>query len=239
MRDGIIPSDMSRWATKYTDEQKTAAAAAKLDQNMTAARIQELARAGELTYKGHKLPPFEIGSRAIYTARDRLRAQRMGKRDGAATMEPEDMVAALKRRLLAAAEDELQHLEKGQNARQRKPADPEMLRQIARAVREAAALPSKGEKTIAPGHHNPESNKVEGGQTRGGLGASILASSRQRPAPEPPNPETTQAENGTENTSDGGEQGQTSVQTHEEVAPDPSQRALLAHVHQHGEQRVA
>jgi hypothetical protein len=101
-----------------------------------------------------------------------------------ASMPGRDAVELLRGRLLAASEAMLRKQEnKSPEAR-----DPEMLRQIARAVREAAAIPDRNDpRPSKPGQRDPRTGEHNGTHTTGGLAAQIAATaSRAEPATQTP-----------------------------------------------------
>jgi hypothetical protein len=168
---------MSRFTPKWNDEQKDALVHAYEDRGIRPlTRVLDLARAGELQHQGEPLSPFDM---PVQTARAHIKAERkrrLGKaRSDVASMRHEDAIDTLRVRLLSAADKLLEKYEK-QLAGGRVEPDPERLRQITRAVREAASLPAPGQPRPAkPGRG--ENGKTEG-LTRGGVGAGILSEAR-------------------------------------------------------------
>lgn len=177
----------------YSDLQRDAVTSAYLDRGIRPQRrIAELAKHGELVHDGQRLEPFDLN---VYTLRDMLvkeRKRRAGRvRGEAAKLSHEDAIDALRVRLINVADTTLA-IEERRAAAQR---DPERLRQIARCVREVAALPRKGEnRSIAPGQtHDREQTE---GATRGGIGGQLLAAARSQPKTAPDvQPTETQSEN--------------------------------------------
>lgn len=183
---------MSTFERVYSDEQRDAALSAYLDRGVRPQRrIVELAAAGELTHRGKPLEPFALN---LNTLRDMLtveRKRRAGRvRGETAKMPHMDAVDALRARMLNVADTTLAAEEKIDPAKR----DPERMRQIARLVREVAALPAKGEgRSRAPGQK--ENGAKQSGETTGGMGGALLSAARKRPAPERITHPSTQAEN--------------------------------------------
>ncbi len=182
---------MSGFDQKYTQDQRDSAIHAALDRHITPRKaIVELAKRGELlTPDGRKVRPFDLN---IYTLRGWTRAaerRRQGKIDGRIN-DPDDALEGLRTRMLIIGNDELTYWERKPRGKR----DHEQIRQIARMLREAAAIPRKGEgRGRAPGQ------KVDGVQTEGrsraGMVGSLIAAHRAKPAPEPPSQTEPKAEN--------------------------------------------
>lgn len=184
---------MASFQRKYTDEQREALCEAYEDRRVRPARrVVELAAAGELTHKGQKVEPFTVGEDYI---RDQVRHLRKRRR-GLTTSElaqaaPRDAIEILRRRLVNAADAMLADSERDIR-RDPKTADPERLRQIARLVREAQAIPGPNEpRKPSPGQK--VEGEREGAPTRHGLAGKILADARRTagggPAPSAHHPQ--------------------------------------------------
>lgn len=167
----------ARFEAVYTDEQRDAIATAYEDRRIRPARrVVELAEAGELV---EGLAPFTVHGGAN-TVRDMARKRRQ-KRAGQLVTEtakqpPRDALEALRRRLLSAIDHELTACEREQKKRAGS-ADPERLRQIGRALREAAAIPTPSEPTPPKPGHGPMATRT-GSATRGAstvAGRALLA----------------------------------------------------------------
>src|SRR4051812_9755434 len=121
---------MSRWASKYTADQKNAVYQAVLDNGMTAPRVAKAAAAGQLI----GLEPFEIPVttvRALSTKERRRRADKQRAR--AAQEDPRTAVAAMLVDLMTYARGELDAMARGS----RKSASRwEEMRMAARAIGE-------------------------------------------------------------------------------------------------------
>jgi hypothetical protein len=172
---------MARFADKYTDEQRDAVAEAYEDRGIRpASKVVALAKAGELTYNGRQLDPFEMPVLYVNELARNLRRKRQGKaKSGLADTDPRDAVEALRRRLVSAADNMLQDVERRQRRGKHDPKDPELLRQIARAAREIAAMPGKDDpRPVAPGQKIPGTGANNGDRTQGGLAGSILHAHR-------------------------------------------------------------
>lgn len=162
----------------YTDEQREAVAFATVDRGIRPyRRVVELARLGDLTHNGQKLDPFDITESYVSDLARKRRKARAGQQTSQlAAAPPRDAIEALRRRLVNAADAMLEHLEK-QIRNDAGKADPERLRQIMRAVREAAALPGPTDpRPPAPGA--TKGGKRNGAETKGGMAGSILAAHR-------------------------------------------------------------
>jgi hypothetical protein len=156
---------------KYSDEQRDAMIAARLDRRIPYRRIIELARSGELV---PGLEPFDPPISTIASlARDARKRRMGGKVSQLAQLPPRDAIEALRRRLLNSADAMLQAEEK------RKPEQRSADRQrdIARMAREAAALkPPADAAAPAPG---AKTNGTQAeGPTRSGMAAEILKANR-------------------------------------------------------------
>jgi hypothetical protein len=175
---------MSAIQTKYTDEQREAMGAAMAVGGLKAREVVERAAAGTLELDGRKLKPFEIANAS--TVRDQARRFRQ-RRAGEARSELEvlparDAIENLRLRLIRVADAELTALERQKDGTR----DLEKLRQAGRCIREAAAIPGRDEpRPPAPGQRDA-SGQHNGGATRGGLAAQIIASaSRSHEDPVP------------------------------------------------------
>lgn len=160
----------------YTDAQREAMATAYVDRGIKPARlVVELAERGELV---DGLEPFTVHGREN-TVRDcarKLRDRRAGRlASEAARQPPRDAIEALRRRLVSAIEHELTAIEREQRkaGKDAGSVDPERLRQLARAVREAALIPEPGK--VAPAAKPPAEQGKRSNVTRGGLAGRILA----------------------------------------------------------------
>lgn len=172
---------MPRFDAKYSDEQRDAAAIAYLDRNIRpAGRVVQLAKRGELRYGDAVLEPFDITPDAVRTYASRLRKARAGElKSGLTDADPRDAVEMLRRRLLSAADNMLVSVERRQRRSRPSDKDPELLRQIARAVREAAAIPGKDDPRPVPlGQKVPGTGATNGGRSTTGLAGTILHAHR-------------------------------------------------------------
>jgi hypothetical protein len=191
---------MPRLETIYTPKQREALAFAYLDRHIRPAeRVVELAAAGQLELDGEQLAPFAVAPSSVRDCASKVRRRRAGELKSTTAMQhPRDAAHALQRRLFSVADQELAVEE----AKRRGRRDPERLRQIARAVREAVAIPAPGDTPpVAPGQKRPGTQTTEGGATRGGLAGAILASSARvetrdpRPATDTPDHKQTDGDN--------------------------------------------
>lgn len=148
----------------YTDEQREAMAEAYEDHRIRpASKVATLAEAGKLPAG---IEPFRVhgGASTVRDCARKLRNRRAGKlASQTAKQNPRDAVEALRVRLLSAIDHELARVEREQRKRGGK-ADPEQLRQLGRALREAAAIPTRTEAPTPKPGHGPVSERV-GGKT--------------------------------------------------------------------------
>jgi hypothetical protein len=168
---------------RFTERQREAVARAYVDRHVRPARaVADLARRGELeSANGERLAAFEIGESTIRSFAGNLRRRRRGEiKSNLATARPTDAVEALRQRLVNAADAGLASLERRQR-RERGKTDWTELREVARAVREIAALPAPGERGVEPGQRAPGSGARAGGSSRGGLAGRLLAAHRASP----------------------------------------------------------
>lgn len=164
---------MGHLAEKYTTAQREAMATAYIDRGIRPARrVVEAAARGELVLDGETLEPFPTSEGTVRDVARKLKNRRAGKAKSAiAQMRGHDGPAALKRRLLAAADQELA-VEEGKRRGRR---DIPRLQQIARMAREASAIPEPGDPIpVKPGEKIPGTQQTAGGKTRGGLAGAIL-----------------------------------------------------------------
>jgi hypothetical protein len=214
---------MTTFERKYSVDEKEAVIYAYLDRRIRPLRaIVDLAARGELiTRDGRQVRPFQLNPNTVKSWLQVAKRKRQGTIRGAAFENPEGTIEALRKRLIALADGELAHLER-QRAGKR---DPEHMRQIARAVREAAAIPVKGEpRGRAPGEK--DQGQKESGETTGGMAGSLLRAHRAKPAPGRRPVQETRTEN--ENTRTATVQTQENEDTENHagpgrsIAPEPS-----------------
>src|SRR4051794_31007310 len=141
---------MAAFQAKYTPDQREAIASAVIDRGASAPRVVELAAAGQLTdSNGAQLEPFTVPANTVRSEARKAKKRRQGKAaSDLGKAEPRDAVEALRRRIVTMLDEEL-----GVEERKRKGnRDPERVRQICRAMREAAAIPGLKEPAkTAPG----------------------------------------------------------------------------------------
>ncbi len=175
---------MTTFPRVYGDDQRKAVQQAYADRNIRPARrICELAAEGALTCDGELIPAFSIKESTVRDIGRRFEQRRAGVRETPlADLAPRDAVEQLRRRLVSAADTSLSIVE-DRAARKRQQPDPEQLRQLARAVREIAAIPTLDVPAGAtkPGQHNRQEGRKDSGATRGGLAGQILASAASEP----------------------------------------------------------
>lgn len=169
-------------ASTTNDAQREAVAIAFMDRRIRpASAVVALAARGELPgADGKPLEPFAIKADNVRTWAARLRRARMGTaKSGLTDVPARDAVESLRIRLVSAADHALTRVEKRLRARDINAKDVELARQIARLIREAAAIPAKDDpRPVPPGQKAPGADKHNGGTTVGGLAGSILASHR-------------------------------------------------------------
>jgi hypothetical protein len=174
---------MGAFDRKYSRELEAAVRSAACDRGIQPARrIWELAQAGELE---EGLPAEQVTLDMVrHWIGEEKRARAGRVQTPLASMAPRDAVETLRIRLLAASDAMLRRQE-GKSPEKR---DPEMLRQIARAVREAAAIPALSDpRPSKPGQRDPRTGEHNGTHTTGGLAAQIAATaSRSETAPQTP-----------------------------------------------------
>jgi hypothetical protein len=163
---------------RYTLWQREAVAAAVMLAGATAPRVAAVAAAGELEHpSGARLGPFEIPENTVRSIVRRERARQAAAQAAVELVDqpPRDSVERLRQRLAVAIDAELTRIEIEQaEGRQ---VTGEVLRQVARALRELASVPGPNDpRPPAPG---AKVNGVrDGSETRGGLAGKILATSR-------------------------------------------------------------
>ncbi len=180
-RPSIDSSVLVRFVSKYTEQQREALAGAFVDDGVRPAnRVVEMAALGKLEVRGQRVEPFEAHPDSVRHFARVLRKRRAN----ADTSEllaapPQRAVEILRRRLVALVEMETQRIERQQADPAAPPVPGEVLRQLARALREIAALPGPtDERPLAPGEKR-DGVRI-GGETRGGLAARALALHRER-----------------------------------------------------------
>jgi hypothetical protein len=144
------------FARKYNDEQRSAVEIAWGDRAIRpAARIVELARSGDLSdTHGRPVEAFELPESAVRTLGARYVRRRQQHEIELRRGTSPDALEQLRRRMLLALELELQRLERLQTRTVgRAPRVPiaEQLRQLARAARELAAVPTLEQPAPASG----------------------------------------------------------------------------------------
>ena len=187
---------MSKFERRYSDEQIAAAVHCYLDRKIRPAKaVMQLAREGNLTGRdGRTVPAFSIGESYLRILVTNERKRRRGPVKGGgmnSLSNPDDVLEGLRRRMIALADSELGVCERQRQGKR----DPEHMRQIARLVREVAALPKPGEgRSKTPGAK--ENGVQTEGRTRTGIVGQMLHAHRQgAPATEPHTTDKGNAEN--------------------------------------------
>lgn len=166
---------MSTLQAAYSDDERDAMVEAYLDRGIRPARrIVELAEAGELK---PGLPAFKVRGRegTIRSLSSEARRRRAGKvRSELAGLPPRDALEALRQRLVSLA-DHLTH--EAERAARRKQLDAKRPTEIARLLREIAAIPGPNDaRPVKPGDKIPGGGgKHNGGATTSGPAAAMLA----------------------------------------------------------------
>lgn len=167
---------MGAFQRKHGQETRDAVVAAYLDRGIRPlTRVLRSLAAGELEHDGK---PCEAEQVNEHTARAWCREEeqrRAGRTESPlAKMEPRDAIEHLRVELLNAAHWTIQR-----EKRRREKQDLERLRQAARLVREAAAIPSRNDpRPAAPGQRGAD-GEHNGGHTTGGLAGQILAAAKR------------------------------------------------------------
>jgi hypothetical protein len=160
---------MGKFAEVYTHEQREAAAIAFLDLGIRpAGRVVDMAAAGTLKHNGKPLEPFKMPEATVRDCARVVKKRRAGELASKVADDP-DAVQILKKRLLSMADLEIAAEERKKDGDR----DHEKMRQLARALREAAAIPDKGQPRPKPPGSNLGGER-EGGDTSGGLAGPIL-----------------------------------------------------------------
>lgn len=203
------------WTAKYTDEQRDAVGVAVTDRGLSAPEVVRRAAAGELR---PGLAPFTMPVGTVRDLKRKVLQRRQGDiKSGITDVPHHEAVDTLRKRLLSAAELELAWVERLQRRAARLPRphegeEPESgrieddaaaarradrLRQVARAVREAAAIavPTTNRQPTKPGAHDPDTGATAGSRSTDGpktLAGGILAAhvADRVPAPADPEPAT-------------------------------------------------
>lgn len=146
-------------------------AEAILDRRMKARTVVELAKAGKLEHNGQPLQAFDAVIGTVRNEASKERRRRSGHvAKELATQQPRDLVEALSRELLGEAVKAVAEWKRTPI----KTRDMERGRQIARMVREAAAIPAASDpRPPKPGAK--VAGKRDGAETTGGLAGAILA----------------------------------------------------------------
>jgi hypothetical protein len=214
---------------KYTDQQRDAIAHAYEDRRVRpASKVVAMAAAGELEHDGQPLPAFKCTQNTVRDFAQKLRKRRRGElTTKLAHAAPRDAIETLRQRLVSAADTMLADLER-QLQRDASTTDPERLRQITRAVREASSLPGPDDpRPKAPGAKTD--GRRDGGETKGGLAGDILREHRTGDEQPAHDASPTPRGEGHHDTGDDGEHERESarVNTTEEQHDDGSPGALV------------
>jgi hypothetical protein len=131
---------MPAFDEKFCDEQRDAAAHARVELGMTYRRIVELAADGQLEHRGRKVDPFKISPEYVKDLANKLVRQRAGKTPSKLADRPHhDAVEILRRRTVACADALLEEYEKTLRKRPQE-AEPKRLREIVDLIRYLSQL---------------------------------------------------------------------------------------------------
>jgi hypothetical protein len=162
----------------YTPAQREAVVYNVSSLGLSRMRTAQLAADGLLEHpSGATLQTFNIPVATVRTIvrRERLRRERRNAELSLLLLEPRDAAELLRRRLIGAIDGELTRMEIEQS--QGDAVSGEQLRQVARALRELAALPDAADpRPPAPG--TMVDGVRVGGRTRGGIAGAAIRSSR-------------------------------------------------------------
>lgn len=176
---------VGQYNRRYSERQRLAVQQAFGDRGIKRPKqLVALAAAGELTADGELVDAFTLTESSARDIGERYVKRRARiARAAVADQEPADAVEALRRRLVAVINEQLTAVERLQAAHKHNQIKGEQLRQLARALRELAALPGPdgGKRSRAPGAHDPAQGKTPDGTTRGGLAGKIRATTQPRP----------------------------------------------------------
>jgi hypothetical protein len=155
-------------APKYSVDERDAMGIGMVDRGMGAQEVRTAAQAGLLERSdGTRLPPFDPPVASIRHYARVVKKRRAGKaRSEADKLPPRDAVESVRVRLIRMLDLELAVEERKRNGKR----DIERIRQLARAAREAAALPEIND----PRPPSPASRAGGASPTVGGLGGAIL-----------------------------------------------------------------
>jgi hypothetical protein len=166
---------------KYSNAQADAIASAWNDRGMRPAkRVQELARAGELTDPtGEKIPGFEIAEGTIRSLARHARRRRRGEiHSPLSEAGPRDAIEILRRRMANMIDGEMAVEERKRPGNR----DVERLRQLNRALLELARLPGPTDpRPASPATRGPDGKQLEG-VAKGGLAGPMMRDLRSNGA---------------------------------------------------------
>jgi hypothetical protein len=177
----MIPRTVPAFDRKYSNAQADAIASAWNDRGMRPAkRVQELARAGELTDPtGEKIPGFEIAEGTIRSLARHARRRRRGEiHSPLSEAGPRDAIEILRRRMANMIDGEMAVEERKRPGNR----DVERLRQLNRALLELARLPGPTDpRPASPATRGPDGKQLEG-VAKGGLAGPMMRDLRSNGA---------------------------------------------------------
>lgn len=179
---------MTKWDTKWSDEQRKAIVRAFIDLRIRPmTKITRMAAAGELSADAgaDPLPGFDIPYGTVVsigrTAEKRARGENM--RPALRAMPARDRAEDMQRRLTSILDRELERIELAQRKRPKTPADAEQIRKVVRAMRELATLPDFEEKRLPKVLGERADGRATEGPSRDSLAGKLLAASDQSMSP--------------------------------------------------------
>lgn len=172
---------MPAFVEKFSTEQREAAAEYRLDRALTASKVAELAKAGELTYRGKKVGPFEITPSYIADLGKKLEKRRRGQSPSRiAEVEHRDAIESLRRAAVTEAERLLRAFQ-AKAVKDPDNADPKRLGEIIKTIQLAAALPDRNDpRPSVPGAR--VNGVKQGSEIRGGLAGALLKANAAKPS---------------------------------------------------------
>jgi hypothetical protein len=160
---GVFP------ARKYTERQREAIRRAS-EEGIKVPTICKRAERGLLELDGNRLDPFVLSPSTGYDITNKAARKRARQeRDLIAIAEPRDTIETLRRRFILSIDAMLDAEERLSPAKR----DPERMRRIAGAIREAARIPGPSdERPVEPPSKTTRAGQL--GETRSELGQSLL-----------------------------------------------------------------
>ena len=173
---------MTVWDVKYTDDQREAIETAGIDRGTRPAAIVALARAGDLrTGAGGRLEPFDVPRATVQTIIRNARRRRAGDVIAPeAALSARDAVEVLRTRMVNAISAEISRIERRHKATGKEGSE---LAQLAKAVRELAAIPGPDGKAphgTGPSEAREVTPRTRATTTHSPLGRAMLSQHTRR-----------------------------------------------------------